>query len=99
MLADERGHIVAGVNPDARLQPASMTKILTALVVARQCPDDAAWDELVQVSPAAAACKSGTHAGLRARDKVSVRDLMYGLMLPSGNDAAIALAEHFGPRT
>ena len=98
VLADADGHVVGGVNPDAPLQPASMTKILTALVVAQQCSDGAAWDELVEVSAKAAACKSGTHAGLRAKDRLSVRDLMYGLMLPSGNDAALALAEHFGPR-
>lgn len=39
---------------------------------------------------------SGTSADLRHNDVLSVHDLLYGLMLPSGNDASIALAEFFG---
>jgi len=39
---------------------------------------------------------SGTSAELRMGDVLSVWDVLHGLMLPSGNDAAIALAEHFG---
>ena len=40
----------------------------------------------------------GTSAGLRRGDSVAVPDLLYALLLPSGNDAAVALAEHYGPR-
>ncbi|KAJ1472654.1 beta-lactamase/transpeptidase-like protein [Baffinella frigidus] len=40
---------------------------------------------------------SGTNAKLRAGEEYTVRELLYALMLPSGNDAAIALAEFFGP--
>jgi D-alanyl-D-alanine carboxypeptidase (penicillin-binding protein 5/6) len=40
----------------------------------------------------------GSTADLRKGERLPVRELLYGLMLPSGNDAAIALAEHFGPR-
>ena len=47
---------------------------------------------------AVAAAVIGTSAHLREGDSLSVRDLLFGLMLPSGNDAAIVLAEHFGPR-
>jgi D-alanyl-D-alanine carboxypeptidase len=43
-----------------------------------------------------AAQTSGTSADLRAKDQLSVWDLLHGLMLPSGNDAAILLAEFFG---
>ena len=39
---------------------------------------------------------TGTSAELGVGDVLSVNDLLYGLMLPSGNDAAVALAEHFG---
>jgi D-alanyl-D-alanine carboxypeptidase len=38
----------------------------------------------------------GTSAGLQYQDEISVKDLMYGMMLPSGNDAATCLAEAFG---
>ena len=40
----------------------------------------------------------GSTSGLKTGEKISVRELLYGLMLPSGNDAATALAEHVGPR-
>lgn len=43
-----------------------------------------------------AATVGGTSAKLRTGDVLSVWDLLHGLMLPSGNDAAIVLAEHFG---
>ena len=39
---------------------------------------------------------TGTSANLREGDQISMAHLFYGLMLPSGNDAAFALAEHFG---
>lgn len=38
----------------------------------------------------------GTSASLREGDQLTLSDMLYGLMLPSGNDAAYALAEHFG---
>jgi serine-type D-Ala-D-Ala carboxypeptidase (penicillin-binding protein 5/6) len=50
---------------------------------------------MVKISEHAASIE-GTSADLRYGDTLSVLDLMYGLMLPSGNDAAIALAEYFG---
>jgi D-alanyl-D-alanine carboxypeptidase len=43
-----------------------------------------------------AATQGGTSAKLRSGDVLSVWDLLHGLMLPSGNDAAMVLAEHFG---
>lgn len=51
--------------------------------------------ELVTVSKDASTV-IGTSAELKENDLLSVWDLMHGLMLPSGNDAAHALAEHFG---
>ena len=43
-----------------------------------------------------ASCINGTSANLKEGDQFPVSELVYGLMLPSGNDAAYALAEHFG---
>jgi serine-type D-Ala-D-Ala carboxypeptidase (penicillin-binding protein 5/6) len=43
-----------------------------------------------------AACMNGTSANLREGDQLTVAELFYGLLLPSGNDAAYALAEYFG---
>ncbi len=69
--------------------PASTVKLMTALVVIDQVPLD---DEVV-VSRAAAAT-AGSRMGLTAGDRLTVLELLYGLLIPSGNDAAVALAEH-----
>jgi D-alanyl-D-alanine carboxypeptidase (penicillin-binding protein 5/6) len=76
------------------LPPASTAKVMTALVVMKR----AAPEETVTVSPAAAAT-GGSRMGLSAGEKLSVRDLLYGLLIPSGNDAAVALAEHVAGNT
>lgn len=78
-----------------RLFPASITKIMTALVVAENIDDP---DNAV-VSVSRKACNLTANAsvmGLKSGDRVSVTDLLYGLLLRSGNDAAIALAEFIG---
>lgn len=77
---------------------ASTTKIMTAWVVLQEAakkPD--LLDEVVTFS-AEADKTQGTTCSLKAGEKVAVRELLYGLMLPSGNDAAIALAEFMGPK-
>ena len=78
-----------------RLFPASITKIMTALVVAENIDDP---DNAI-VSVSRKACNLTANAsvmGLKSGDRVSVTDLLYGLLLRSGNDAAIALAEFIG---
>jgi D-alanyl-D-alanine carboxypeptidase (penicillin-binding protein 5/6) len=67
---------------------ASTTKIMTALLVLER----SALDELVVVSPNALVGES--NMGLVAGEQLSVEDLLWGLLLNSANDAAVALAEH-----
>ena len=76
-------------NPDERMQMASTTKIMTALVVLENC----ALDETVKVKPECAGVE-GSSIYLKAGDEISVEALLYGLLLESGNDAASALACH-----
>ncbi len=76
-------------NADAARPPASTVKIMTALVVLRNSD----LREEVTVS-ANAAATVGSRMGLTADERLTVLDLLYGLLLPSGNDAAVALAEH-----
>ncbi|MBW3597238.1 MAG: serine hydrolase [Planctomycetes bacterium] len=77
---------------------ASTTKIMTAWLVLKLARDDEdVLDEEVIFSERADDT-NGSTAGLRAGERLSVRELLYGLLLPSGNDASVALAEHFGPR-
>ena len=73
-----------------KLYPASTTKIITAYIIIRDCDLNAT----VTISESAAdqASDSST-CGLRTGDHITVNDLLYGLMLNSGNDAAEALAE------
>ncbi len=94
----ETGELLAGSHEDVRRDPASTTKIMTAyLVTSLAEKDPAVLDEIVTFSERADAT-SGSTSALKAGEKVSVGELLYGLLLPSGNDAAVALAEHFGKR-
>lgn len=70
---------------DLRLPPFSLTKLMTALVALENCsPEDSVNVRRVQTN--------GTQMGLGIGDNVSVLTLLWGLLLPSGNDAADALA-------
>jgi D-alanyl-D-alanine carboxypeptidase (penicillin-binding protein 5/6) len=92
------GAVLWGDNQTAARPIASTTKIMTAWVVLRAAADDAAaLDQVVTFSDRAAKTP-GSSAKVRAGERVAVKELLYGLLLPSGNDAAVALAEHFGPR-
>lgn len=70
---------------------ASTTKIMTCIVVL----ENAKLTDTVEISKKAGGT-GGSRLGLKAGDKVTVQDLLYGLMLRSGNDAAVALAEYVG---
>ena len=69
--------------------PASLTKIMTAIIVLDKCP----LQDVVTVSPEAARV-SGSRAGLRPGQKFTVEDMLYSLLMESTNDAAMALAIH-----
>ena len=85
----ETGTVLYEKNADERLGIASTTKIMTALVVLEHC----ALDEPVEILPEYTAVE-GSSMYLRAGETYTVEELLYGLMLVSGNDAAIALACH-----
>lgn len=80
------GMILFEKNPQLQLPPFSLTKLMTAIVASENCKlEDAVKVKRVQ--------GSGTQMGLAIGDNVSVLALLYGLLLPSGNDAADALAQ------
>lgn len=86
------GEVTYAKNLYERLYPASTTKVLTAYIALKYCED---LDVFVTVSENAANQASDSSVcDLKAGDIVKLRDLLYGLMLRSGNDAAIAIAEH-----
>lgn len=85
----EAGTVLFERSPDARLPPASVTKILTALIVLEQ----GRLDDTVVVSRGAA--RTGGHRlGLRAGQRISLKDLVAAILIRSANDAAVAAAEH-----
>lgn len=91
LLADaQTGEILLSRNANQPLPPASTTKIMTALIVLER----ARPDEVVTV-PASALIGDAT-MGLAAGEQLTVEELLYGLLMVSGNDAAMALAEHVG---
>ncbi len=98
-IADGKtGEMLWSHNADQARDFASTTKIMTAyLVLKLAAGDPSVLEETVQMS-ARADQTPGSTAGIRTGESLSVAELLYGLMLPSGNDASVALAEHFGGR-
>lgn len=95
LLDVDSGKIMFQVDPHARHAPASLTKVVTALVAL----DHLRLDQTVTVPPSINQLPwDSTRMGLRAGERLTVRDLLYGLFLNSGNDAAITLAEAAMPR-
>ncbi|THF78474.1 D-alanyl-D-alanine carboxypeptidase [Cohnella fermenti] len=85
------GRLLSQENGDRELRIASLTKIMTAIVAI----ENDRLDDVVTVSVRAAG-KEGSSLYLKAGEKIKLEDLLYGLMLRSGNDAATAIAEHVG---
>lgn len=85
------GRILYEKNGNKQTPMASTTKIMTAIVVL----ENANLTDTVTIDSKAAGT-GGSRLGLKKNDKITVNDLLYGLMLRSGNDAAIALATYIG---
>lgn len=85
------GRILYEKNGNKQTPMASTTKIMTAIVVL----ENAKLTDTVTITTKAAGI-GGSRLGLKKNDKITVNDLLYGLMLRSGNDAAVALAIHVG---
>ena len=85
------GKILYEKNGNKQTPMASTTKIMTAIVVL----ENANLKDVVTIDSKAAGI-GGSRLGLKKNDKITVNDLLYGLMLRSGNDAAVALANYVG---
>ena len=80
--------ILYGKNEYNKMKMASTTKIMTATIILENCN----LNKTVSVSKKAAAT-GGSRLGLKENDEITIHDLLYGLLLVSGNDAAVCLAE------
>lgn len=95
LVDEETGLYLAGENADERLPIASITKVMVALVVLEDGVD---LDEEVEISEQAERFVGFTYSnvGLIRGERVSVGDLLIAALVPSGTEAAYALAEHLG---
>lgn len=91
LMESSTGTVLESMNEDVRLPMASLTKVMTALVVI----NNADLDEEIVIDDRSAGIE-GSSMYLKVGQKITLRDLLYGLMLVSGNDAATALAYHVG---
>jgi D-alanyl-D-alanine carboxypeptidase len=87
----DTGVVIGSKNPDTLRPNPSTTKMMTALIAIER--NAANLDAIVGPISAKAADTYGSTMNLNAGDSLSLRDLLYGLMLPSGNDAGVAIAE------
>ena len=92
VLEQNSGRVLFGKNLDLKLPMASTTKIFTALTVLERCKN---LDAYVNINEKAVGIK-GTSIYLRKGERLTVKELLYGMMLPSGNDAATALGYYIG---
>lgn len=87
----DTGLVLYAKNENEQLPQASCTKVMTALVAIERMPLDqvitAGADAHALVNP------DSSYMGLDAGEKLTLRDMLYGLILPSGNDAAVAIAD------
>jgi len=95
----DTGYVIAEHNADETLPPASLAKMMTTYIASNEIAENRLKeDDLVLISDNAwelgGAKTDGSTMFLSPRSKVSVIDLMHGVIIQSGNDAAIALAEH-----
>ena len=93
------GQIIASKDPDVQLEPASITKIMTDYVVSAEIGNGKIhMTDPVTISENAwrggGASTDGSTSFLKLNSQVPLKDLLYGMIIQSGNDAAIALAEH-----
>jgi D-alanyl-D-alanine carboxypeptidase (penicillin-binding protein 5/6) len=96
LLDLDTGNAIYQLNAHGRLPEASLTKVVTALVAL----DVMQMDQVVAVPASINQLPwDSTRMGLRVGEKLTVRELLYGLFLNSGNDAAITLSEAAMPRS
>ncbi len=96
MIEASTGRILYEKNKDEKLAMASMTKMMTLLLIMEEIEKgNLKWDEMVMASDYAASM-GGSQIFLEPGEKMSVEDLVKGICIASGNDASVAMAERIG---
>ncbi len=102
MVEQKTNTLIFAQNEHEKMYPASLTKIMTAILTLENCPDLsekvtyklAIQDQIYQLNIASGGGISV--AGFSAGEEITIKDLLYACMLPSGNEAAEILADHIG---
>ena len=92
VLDAETGQLISEKNPDDRMYPASMTKMMTAILAMEHLPDPAQTIVITDDMLYGLAEANASVCGFATGDTVTVQDILYGIALPSGADAANAAA-------
>ena len=96
MIEASTGKILYEKNKDEKLPMASMTKMMTLLLIMEEIDaGNLKWNEMITTSEHAASM-GGSQIFLEAGEKMSVEDLVKGICIASGNDASVAMAERIG---
>ena len=91
VIDNASGRVLYEKNAYQKRAMASLTKIMTSILLVENC----SMDEKIKV-PAQATWQGGSTVGLKKDDMVSVKSLLYGMLLPSGNDCACTVAIYLG---
>ncbi|RCV91320.1 D-alanyl-D-alanine carboxypeptidase [Billgrantia montanilacus] len=94
LMDADSGRVLVEHNADERLPPASLTKLMTAYLVERELDrGNISMDDMVRVSENAWRT-GGSKMFIEVDTEVSIHNLLYGIIIASGNDASVAVAEH-----
>ncbi|EPC03511.1 hypothetical protein L861_18405 [Litchfieldella anticariensis FP35 = DSM 16096] len=94
LMDADSGEVLVEHNADERLPPASLTKLMTAYLVERELNQgNVSMDDMVSVSEKAWRT-GGSKMFIEVGNQVPLKDLLYGIIIQSGNDASVAVAEH-----
>lgn len=91
VIDNENGRVLYDKNAGEKRPMASLTKIMTSIMLVENCN----MEEMIEV-PKEVTWLGGSTVGLKKEDKVSARSLLYGMLLPSGNDCAYTVGKHIG---
>lgn len=92
LIDSNTGTILSEKNADQKMYPASLTKIMTAILAIEM----GELSDVIKVDDDTPYEIAGSHIALEAGEILTLKDMLYALMLPSANDAALAIAKHYG---
>lgn len=91
VICNESGRILYNKNAKEKRKMASLTKMMTAILLVENCE----MNEQITIDKRACYI-GGSEAGIKPNDTITAENLLYGMLLPSGNDCAMAIGYHIG---